>query len=85
MKKLLLATLALLIVSGAAAQSFPDVPEGSYAEEAVARLADLGIIIGFPDGTFRGNEPFNRYQAALVVSRLLDLIDSEFLLSLIHI
>ncbi|ADI13180.1 S-layer homology domain-containing protein [Truepera radiovictrix] len=79
MKKLLLATLALLIVSGAAAQSFPDVPEGSYAEEAVARLADLGIIIGFPDGTFRGNEPFNRYQAALVVSRLLDLIDSEFL------
>lgn len=79
MKKLILATLASLVVSGAVAQEFPDVPEGSYAEEAVARLADLGIIIGFPDGTFRGNESFNRYQAALVVTRLLDLIEGEFL------
>ncbi len=61
------------------AQEFPDVPAGSYAEEAVARLADLGIVLGFPDGTFRGNDAFTRYQAALVVSRLLDVVDAEML------
>lgn len=80
MKKILLALLASTAVGGAAlAQDFPDVPAGSYAEEAVARLADLGIVIGFPDGTFRGNEAFTRYQAALVVTRLLDVVEGEML------
>ncbi len=80
MKKILLALLASTAVGTAAmAQEFPDVPAGSYAEEAVARLADLGIVLGFPDGTFRGNDAFTRYQAALVVSRLLDVVDAEML------
>ena len=94
MKKLLFTMLALLLmVGGAYAQntngddddsdsgsqtSFPDVPEGSYAADAVAELADLGIVIGFPDGTFRGNEAFTRYQAALVVTRLIDVLESQF-------
>ena len=82
MKKILLALLASTAVGGvAAAQSFPDVPSDSYAAEAVSRLADLGIVIGFPDGTFRGNEAFTRYQAALVVSRLLDTVQGEMLTS----
>ena len=80
MKKILIALLASTAVGGvAAAQSFPDVPAGSYAEEAVARLADLGIVIGYPDGTYRGNEAFTRYQAALVVTRLLDTVEGEML------
>jgi hypothetical protein len=80
MKKILFALLASTAVgSTALAQDFPDVPAGSYAEEAVARLADLGIVIGFPDGTFRGNEAFTRYQAALVVTRLLDVVEGEML------
>ena len=80
MKKILLALLASTAVGGVAvAQSFPDVPAGSYAEEAVARLADLGIVIGYPDGTYRGNEAFTRYQAALVVTRLLDTVEGEML------
>ncbi len=92
MNKLLFTMLAiLLMVGGAYAQdnddddsdsssqtSFPDVPEGSYAADAVAELADLGIVIGFPDGTFRGNEAFTRYQAALVVTRLIDVLESQF-------
>ena len=80
MKRILLALLASTAVGGvAAAQSFPDVPADSYAADAVSRLADLGIVIGFPDGTFQGNEAFTRYQAALVVTRLLDTIEGEML------
>ena len=94
MNKLLFTMLAiLLMVGGAYAQNtngddddsdsssqtaFPDVPEGSYAADAVAELADLGIVIGFPDGTFRGNEAFTRYQAALVVTRLIDVLEEQF-------
>ncbi|MEX2542439.1 MAG: S-layer homology domain-containing protein [Trueperaceae bacterium] len=76
MKKLLITLLAALIASGAYAQ-FPDIPDNHWAADAVAEITELGIIIGFPDGTFRGNEAFTRYQSALVVSRLLDVINED--------
>lgn len=79
MKHILLTSVAALTLgSGALAQnSFPDVPADSYAAEAVSQLVELGIVNGFPDGTFKGNDPFTRYQAALVVSRLLDVIEEN--------
>jgi len=78
MKKLAVTLLAAVLASGAFAQSsFPDIPANHWAGDAVDRIADLGIVIGFPDGTFRGNEAFTRYQAALVVSRLLDVIAED--------
>ena len=78
MKRFIATVLAVLMIGGATAQeAFPDIPAGHWAGEAVARIADLGIVIGFPDGTFRGNESFTRYQAALVVSRMLDVIDDR--------
>ncbi len=61
----------------AQSNSFPDVPADSYAADAVAQLVELGIVNGFPDGTFKGNDAFTRYQAALVVSRLLDVIEEN--------
>ncbi|HKI58473.1 MAG TPA: S-layer homology domain-containing protein, partial [Trueperaceae bacterium] len=81
MKKLVLTLLAATLVSGALAQnsstSFPDIPANHWAAAAVSRIANLGIVIGFPDGTFRGNEAFTRYQAALVISRLLDVVNQN--------
>lgn len=78
MKKLLITILAALVAGGmVSAQSFPDIPAGHWAADAVEEIADLGIVIGFPDGTFRGNEAFTRYQSALVVSRLLAVIDAN--------
>ena len=79
MKKFLFTVLAVFMLAGAAnaQEAFPDIPAGHWAGEAVARIADLGIVIGFPDGTFRGNESFTRYQAALVISRLLDVIQQD--------
>ena len=79
MRRLLITLLAAATLSGALAQAqpFADIPAGHWAADAVARVAELGIVIGFPDGTFRGNESFTRYQAALVVSRLLDVVERD--------
>ena len=78
MNKFLITILAALVVGGmVSAQSFPDIPSGHWAGDAVEEIADLGIVIGFPDGTFRGNEAFTRYQSALVISRLLAVIDAN--------
>jgi hypothetical protein len=73
----LILAIGLTVGSSQAQQAFPDIPAGHWAADAVARIADLGIVVGFPDGTFRGNESFTRYQAALVISRLLDVIDNN--------
>jgi len=68
----------VLALSVAPAAKFSDVPPGHWAEEAVYQLADEGIILGFPDGTYRGNEFLTRYQAALLIYRLLERLRAEF-------
>ncbi len=78
MHRFLITLLTAALVGGLAlAQTFPDIPANHWAGDAVEEIADLGIVIGFPDGTFRGNEAFTRYQAALVVSRLLAVVDAN--------
>lgn len=54
--------------------TFSDIPAGHYAQEAVQKITAAGLILGFPDGTYRGNENLTRYQAAIILSRLIDLV-----------
>jgi hypothetical protein len=80
MKKRLVALLAGLLTvlsMGFGLAQFSDVPAGHWAKEAVEALAAKGIIVGFPDGTYRGNENLTRYQAALIIYRLLQQIEEE--------
>jgi archaellum component FlaC len=80
MKKRLVALLAGLLTvlsMGFGLAQFSDVPAGHWAKEAVEALAAKGILVGFPDGTFRGNETLTRYQAALIIYRLLQQIEEE--------
>ncbi|MEX2534862.1 MAG: S-layer homology domain-containing protein [Trueperaceae bacterium] len=80
MKRLSALLTVFLLLGAAGAQQTPglaDVPDDHWAADAVERIADLGIVQGFPDGTFRGNEPFTRYQAALVVDRLLRVLEDN--------
>ncbi|GAA5534847.1 S-layer homology domain-containing protein [Deinococcus aluminii] len=51
-----------------------DVPAGHWAKDAIDRLVSRGIILGYPDGTFRGTQNLTRYEAAVIIARLLDQI-----------
>ena len=51
---------------------YSDVPLNHWAYKAVEDLTEKGLIVGFPNGTFRGNKPLTRYSFAMVVSRMLD-------------
>ncbi|WP_019584931.1 S-layer homology domain-containing protein [Deinococcus apachensis] len=51
--------------------TFSDVPAGHWAKDAVDLITQRGLIQGFPDGTFRGNQNLTRYEAALIFYRLL--------------
>ncbi|MER3451576.1 MAG: S-layer protein [Thermus sp.] len=74
---ILLAGLLTVLSMGFGLAQFSDVPAGHWAKEAVEALAAKGLVIGFPDGTFRGNETLTRYQAALIIYRLLQQIEAE--------
>ena len=67
-KYALTAILAVGIVMPAIAQDqFPDVPENHWAYEALSRLKKDGLLIGYPDGKFRGSRPATRYELAVAI------------------
>ncbi|MGC8902000.1 MAG: S-layer homology domain-containing protein [Fervidobacterium sp.] len=72
-KTLTLLSLLVLIITVTAA--FRDIPKGHWAQTYVERLEQIGIITGFPDGTYRGDEALTRYQTALFISRTLDYLE----------
>jgi hypothetical protein len=47
-------------------RTFPDI-QGNWARTFIEALADRGIIKGFPDGTFRPDEPVTRVQFAAMI------------------
>jgi hypothetical protein len=69
--------VVLFVGSFGFSQSFFDVPPGHWAEDAVSIVADLGVVIGFPDGSYRGNDFVTRYQAALMFVRFLTALENE--------
>ncbi|MGC9317621.1 MAG: S-layer homology domain-containing protein, partial [Armatimonadota bacterium] len=58
--------LAMLIAVPAFAQTSPadTVPFDHWAYDAVQQLVEEGIIIGYPDGTFKGDRAMTRYEFA---------------------
>jgi len=71
-------TLALGTIAGAAAPmvmvapasaqaTFSDVASDNWASPFIQALASRNIISGFPDGTFRPNDPVTRAQYAAII------------------
>ena len=51
---------------------FPDVPENHWAYAYVKKLADRGLLEGYPDGEFKGTRTITRYEFAAIFSRALE-------------
>jgi len=68
-KYALATVLGAAIVAPAFAQdNFPDVPENHWAFEALAKLKAAGILVGYPDGLYRGGRPASRYELAVALN-----------------
>lgn len=63
----------LAVSDPTAAPTFLDLAADAPHAEAIAALAEAGMITGFPDGTVRPREPVTRGQLALMLARLLAL------------
>ena len=77
MKKSLVSALTTALVIGAAsttfaaANPFEDVPADHWAYDAIAQLAADGVIEGYGDGTYRGDQEITRYEMAQMVARAM--------------
>jgi hypothetical protein len=72
MNKTLKYALGVVLTAGVIApafaqDNFPDVPDNHWAYEALARMKKDGLLVGYPDGLFRGNRPASRYELAVAV------------------
>lgn len=80
MRRVMAVLLCLALLFGmvpvALASPLSDVPPNHWAYEELSLLYASGLIVGFPDETFRGNEPMTRYQFAEVMGKLLNRLDA---------
>jgi hypothetical protein len=62
--------LSCVVFPGVSAAAFNDVPDNYWAKDAVDQLTSLGVLIGFPDGSFHPNAPVNRSELTTILARL---------------
>jgi len=48
---------------------YPDVTEEDWYYIAISTLTNGGMLVGYPDGTFRPDEPITRAELATIISR----------------
>ena len=65
------ATAVLGVTTAFAANPFSDVTPDSWAYQAVSQLAAAGIVNGYPDGTFKGQNNITRYEMAQMVAKAM--------------
>src|SRR6476469_2796047 len=72
MKRSTKLALSFVLAAGAVApafaqDNFPDVPANHWAYEALARMKKDGLLVGYPDGLYRGGRPASRYELAVAM------------------
>ena len=65
------ATAVLGVTTAFAANPFSDVTPDSWAYQAVSQLAAAGIVNGYPDGTFKGQNDITRYEMAQMIAKAM--------------
>ncbi|MGQ9731235.1 MAG: S-layer homology domain-containing protein, partial [Candidatus Zipacnadales bacterium] len=83
MRKLIIPVVGLLLAMSAwpalaATNPAETVPFDHWAYDAVQKLVDAGIIIGYPKTfEFKGDRAMTRYEFAMAISRLMDWVESQ--------
>jgi fibronectin type 3 domain-containing protein len=56
-----------------AAPSFKDMTAGYWADDEIVYLQAAGIVSGYPDGTYRPNDPITRAEFCAIIDKALNL------------
>lgn len=80
MKKIFALVLIMVMVFVAvpvfaSVNPFIDLPQNHWAVSSVEYLNARGLVVGYPDGAFKGSQPSTRFEVASVVARILKEVD----------
>ena len=77
-KSLLLAISAsFLIAPFAFAEDFKDLPKDHWAYQAVKKMEARGVMIGYPDKTYRGPQKATRFELGSAVTKVIESLESK--------
>lgn len=61
-----------LLLSAHAQSAYPDIPSDYWAQPYIQQLSERDILTGYPDGTFRPEQPIDRDEYAAVIRQAFD-------------
>lgn len=73
MRKFISLLLAMILILSLGVTSFAQISdlENHWAKEAINYLVEKGVLIGYPDGTFRPDNPMSKAEFYKVINELL--------------
>lgn len=74
---MLFAAICIILPCAAFCEEFKDVPKDNWAAEAVQKMADSGVLKGYPDDKFHGDKPVTRYELAVALERMIAYIQES--------
>jgi len=54
-------------------KTYTDIPEGYWAMDAIGKMARIGLMVGYPDGSFKPDAPITRAEMTNAIDHLLDV------------
>lgn len=76
-KKILLFTFMIIFSFGILANPFSQLNFNDWSYKAIYKLASKGLLTGYPDGSFNKNKDMTRYEAAMIVARILKNLKTD--------
>ena len=64
-------------ISTAGSKTFTDLQKDHWAYEVIQKAAQAGWISGYPDGTFRPDQPISRAEVVTITNRMLNRFADE--------
>ena len=61
-------------------KKYSDVADNYWANEWIARATDAGVMIGYPDKTFKPDQPITKAEVFAVIAQLIDVPTDKSLL-----
>lgn len=58
-------------------KTFTDVPKDHWAYESIQRAAEAGWVSGYPDGSFKPDQPISRAEVVAITNRMLNRFADE--------
>ncbi len=74
---MLVVLLAFGSLTSLAASTFSDVPDDHWAKDYIEEMYSIGLVTGYPDGTFGPGNAVSKWESLILASRVLGFNDEE--------